>query len=34
MLKRLHVVNGHKPVWIAAALNGDHVGTIVYASES
>lgn len=31
LLKQFQVVNGHKPELIAAALNGEHVGTIVYA---
>jgi molybdenum storage protein len=31
LLKQFQVVNGHKPELIEAALNGEHVGTIVYA---
>ena len=31
LLKQFQVVNGHKPELIEAALNGKHVGTIVYA---
>jgi molybdenum storage protein len=32
LLKQFQVVNGHKPELIEAALNGEHVGTIVYAA--
>jgi len=31
LLKQFQVVNGHKPELIEEALNGNHVGTIVYA---
>ena len=31
LLKQFQVVNGHKPELIEAALNGEHVGTIVHA---
>lgn len=31
LLKQFQVVNGHKPELIEAALQGNHVGTIVYA---
>jgi molybdenum storage protein len=31
LLKQFQIVNGHKPELIEAALNGEHVGTIVYA---
>src|SRR5882724_685969 len=30
LLKRFQVVNGHKPELIEAAVNGEHVGTIVF----
>jgi molybdenum storage protein len=30
LLKRFQVVNGHKPELIEAAINGEHVGTIVF----
>lgn len=31
LLKQFQVVNGHKPELIEAAINGEHVGTIVFA---
>jgi len=30
LLRSLQLINGHKPEQIAAALNGEHVGTVVY----
>lgn len=33
LLKRFQVINGHRPETIAAALRGDHVGTIVHADR-
>jgi molybdenum storage protein len=30
LLKQFQVINGHKPELLAAALNGEHVGTIVH----
>jgi len=33
LLKQFQVINGHRPETIAAALRGDHVGTIVYADQ-
>ena len=33
LLKSFQIVNGHHPDRIAAALEGEHVGTIVYASD-
>jgi molybdenum storage protein len=31
LLRRFQVINGHKPELLAAALNGEHVGTIVHS---
>jgi molybdenum storage protein len=31
LVKQFQIVNGHKPELIAAAIRGEHVGTIVYA---
>jgi molybdenum storage protein len=31
LVDRFQIVNGHKPELLAAALNGEHVGTIVHA---
>ena len=31
LLKQFQVINGHKPELLAAALEGEHVGTIVRA---
>jgi molybdenum storage protein len=31
LLKQFQIVNGHKPELIEAAINGKHVGTIVFA---
>jgi molybdenum storage protein len=33
LLKRFQVINGHKPESIEAALQGEHVGTVVYADD-
>jgi molybdenum storage protein len=34
LLRSFQIVNGRHPERIAAALNGEHVGTIVYANGS
>ena len=31
LLDRFQIVNGHKPELLAAALNGEHVGTVIHA---
>ena len=33
LLKCFQVINGHKPELIEAALQGEHVGTMVYADH-
>ena len=32
LIKQFQIINGQKPERIAAALNGEHVGTIVHCS--
>lgn len=34
LMKKIQVINGHKPELLTAALNGEHVGTIVYSDAS
>ncbi len=33
LMKQIQIINGHKPELLKAALNGEHVGTIIHADE-